>query len=235
MIDPGVSAIYRKIVMSLLPGSASLAQVLAAAERSKTGDYSDYLDDMVHAGFLARDYTWKPRTGEVSKLSRYRLKDNFIRFYLRHVAPNRPRIQSGLFENRSLASLPGWESMLALQFENLVLNNMHVVIDRLGIPREEIVFANPFFQRATRLHPGCQLDLAIQSRFNTVHVCEIKFSRSSIKPSVIDEVEQKINVLNLPGQFSVRPVLIHVNGVHQDVIDQGYFAKCIDFGELLTD
>jgi len=229
------SAIYRKIVMSLLPGSASLAQVLAAAERSKTGDYSHYLNDMVYAGFLARDYTWKPPTGEVSKLSRYRLKDNFIRFYLRYVAPNRPRIESGLLENRSPVSLPGWDGMLALQFENLVLNNTYVVIDRLGVPREEVVFASPFFQRATRIHPGCQLDLAIQSRFNTVHVCEIKFSRSPIKPSVIDEVEHKINMLKLPRRFSVRPVLIHVNGVHQDVIEREYFAKCIDFGELLTD
>ncbi|MHB1541640.1 MAG: AAA family ATPase [Steroidobacteraceae bacterium] len=228
------SEIYRKIVMSLLQGSASLAEILAAAERSKTGDYSDYLNDMVYAGFLSRDYTWKPRTGEVSKLSRYRLKDNFIRFYLRYVAPNSAKIESGLFENRSLASLPGWESMLALQFENLVLNNTHVVIGHLGVPREEIVFANPFFQRTTRTQPGCQLDLAIQSRFNTVYVCEIKFSKSPIRGAVIDEVERKIATLKLPRQFSVRPVLIHVNGAHEEVIERGYFAAIIDFGELLT-
>lgn len=121
-----------------------------AAERSKTGDYSEYLEDMVRAGFLARDYTWKPDTGELSKLSKYRLEDNFIRFYLRYVASNPPKTESGFFENRSLASLPAWESMLALQFESLVLNNTRRVIERLGVPLEDVVFANPFLQRATR-------------------------------------------------------------------------------------
>ncbi|MHB1816366.1 MAG: hypothetical protein ACYCUE_16275 [Steroidobacteraceae bacterium] len=109
-----------------------------------------------------------------------------------------------------------------------------MVIGHLGVPREEIVFANPFFQRTTRTQPGCQLDLAIQSRFNTVYVCEIKFSKSPIRGAVIDEVERKIATLKLPRQFSVRPVLIHVNGAHEEVIERGYFAAIIDFGELLT-
>jgi len=182
---------------------------------------------------LARDYTWKPATGEVSKLSHYRLKDNFIRFYLRYVAPNRPRIESGLLENRSLVSLPAWESALALQFENLVLNNSRKVIQCLDVPPEDVVFASPFFQRKTLVQAGCQIDLAIQTRFNTVYVCEIKFSRSELKPSVIQEVEEKLERLKLPRQFSARPILIHVNGVHRDVIDSRFFSQIIDFGELL--
>jgi uncharacterized protein len=228
------SEIYRRIAQSLVEGSASLLDILAAAERSKTGDYSEYLEDMVRAGFLARDYTWKPETGELSKLSKYRLRDNFIRFYLRYVAPNQPRIESGFFENRSLASLPAWEGMLALQFENLVLNNSRGLIQRLGLPLEDVVFANPFFQRATRTRPGCQIDLAVQTRFNTIYAAEIKFSKLPVKRSILDEVEQKLSRLKLPRQFSVRPVLIHVNGVHRDVIDSRLFSHVIDFSELLT-
>jgi len=228
------SEIYRKIVGNLVRGAASLTELLTAAAKNKTGDYSEYLNDMVTAGFLARDYTWKPATGEISKLSHYRLKDNFIRFFLRYVAPNRPRIESGLFESRSLASLPGWESMLALQFENLVLNNSRKVIDRLNVPPEDVIFANAFFQRKTLLQPGCQIDLAIQTRFNTLYVCEIKFSRSQLKYSIIEEMGKKLEALNLPRQFTARPVLIHVNGVHQDVIDSRFFSRVINFGELLT-
>ncbi|MGH8295082.1 MAG: AAA family ATPase [Steroidobacteraceae bacterium] len=228
------SAIYRKIARSLVPGSASLTDILAAAQRSKTGDYSEYLEDMVRAGFLARDYTWKLVTGELSKLSKFRLKDNFIRFYLRYVAVNRPRIERGFFESRSLASLPGWEGMLALQFENLVLNNSPRLIERLGVPLEDVVFANPYFQSATKDRPGCQIDLAVQTRFNTVYACEIKFSKSPVKPSITDEVEQKLARLKLPRQFSVRPVLIHVNGAHREVIDGRFFSRVVDFSELLT-
>ena len=68
------SAIYRRIIASLLKGPASLNDILERTQRTKTGDYSDYLNDLVTAGFLARDYTWLLKTGEISKLSRYRLK-----------------------------------------------------------------------------------------------------------------------------------------------------------------
>lgn len=37
----------------------------------------------------------------------------------------------------------------------------------------------------------------------------------------------------LPKGYSCRPVLIHVNGVHEDVIDSGFFINIIDFGKYL--
>jgi len=39
--------------------------------------------------------------------------------------------------------------------------------------------------------------------------------------------------LKIPRHFSIRPALIHVNGVEDAVLDEGYFDKVIDFGELL--
>jgi uncharacterized protein len=203
------NGIYRKIIQTLVKGSASLTDVLKATGRTKTGDYSEYLDDMVCAGFVARDYTWNLATGDPSKLSHYRIKDNFIRFYLRYVAPNKSRIENGLFSHRSLGSLPGWETLLGLQFENLVVNNNRQVISRLRVPLEDVVFANPYFQRATKVQAGCQVDLGVQTRFNTLYVCEVKMSKTDIKPDVIDEVEEKVTSLKLPRRFSVRPVLIH--------------------------
>ncbi|MBW2369053.1 MAG: AAA family ATPase [Deltaproteobacteria bacterium] len=228
------SEIYRKIITSLIKGPANLTEILRNAKKTKTGDYSEYLNDLVAAGFLARDYTWQLKTGEISKLSHYRLKDNFVRFYLRYVRPNKPKIEKGLFKSRSISTLPGWETVLSLQFENLVLNNDHKVIQRLGLAPEDLVFSNPFFQRRTKTQSGCQIDMAIQTKFNTVYLCEIKFSKSILKTSIISDVREKFLRLKLPRNFSIRPVLIHVNGVHEDVIDSGFFSGIIDFGELLT-
>jgi uncharacterized protein len=90
-------------------------------------------------------------------------------------------------------------------------------------------------RRQTRVQRGCQIDLAVQTRFNTVYVCEIKFCKSRVLPSVVDEVEGKLNRLKLPRHVSARPVLIHVNGVHPDVVESRFFSRIIDFGEILTD
>lgn len=39
--------------------------------------------------------------------------------------------------------------------------------------------------------------------------------------------------LKVPKSFSIRPVLIHVNGVEESVLDESYFYKVIDFGQHL--
>jgi len=39
--------------------------------------------------------------------------------------------------------------------------------------------------------------------------------------------------LKVPRQFSIRPVLIHVNGVEDSVLEERYFDKVIDFSQLM--
>jgi len=64
-------------------------------------------------------------------------------------------------------------------------------------------------------------------------VCEVKFSKKPIGPRIIEEVKEKTKRLKVPRRFSIRPILIHVNGVEDSVIDEGYFDKIIDFSQLL--
>jgi uncharacterized protein len=85
----------------------------------------------------------------------------------------------------------------------------------------------------TAKQPGCQIDYMIQTKFNTLYVCEVKFSKNPIGADVIKEVQQKIDRLKQPKGFSCRPVLIHVNGVTNDLVDNHYFAAIIDFSQLL--
>ncbi|MDF1759405.1 MAG: hypothetical protein P1U40_02595 [Coxiellaceae bacterium] len=74
----------------------------------------------------------------------------------------------------------------------------------------------------------------IQTKYNTIYICEIKFSKNEVRSSVIDEMKQKISRLSMPRGFSYRPVLIHVNGVSESVEASHYFSSIIDFSEFLT-
>jgi hypothetical protein len=128
---------------------------------------------------------------------------------------------------------PAWNSIMGLQFENLVNNNFHLLYDLMGIDPSEIIYDNSYFQRATKTYPGCQIDYLIQTKFNTLYVCEIKFSKEPVGTSVLKEVKQKIESLNKRKNFSIRPILIHVNGVTDAVKESDFFAKIIDFSDLL--
>jgi uncharacterized protein len=63
----------------------------------------------------------------------------------------------------------------------------------------------------------------------TVYVIEIKFSTSEIKSYVIKEMEKKLASLSLPRGFSIRPILVHVNGVSQGVMESEVFNDIVDF------
>ena len=132
-----------------------------------------------------------------------------------------------------MENFPGWRTMLSIQFENLVLKNRKKIWEILKIKSSDIVLDNPFFQRKTGVTSGCQIDYLIQTRFNTLFACEVKFSQTEINPSIIQEMREKLTRLSLPRRFSCWPVLIHVNGVEEGVLDRGYFTKVIDFSQLL--
>ncbi|MDN3504018.1 MAG: ATP-binding protein [Rhabdochlamydiaceae bacterium] len=226
--------IYKSIVKVLGEGEHSLDQLAIKLEVAKGGSLSAMLQELILAGFVSEDATWSIKTGVVSKLKNFRLCDNYLRFYVKYIEPNRAKIEKGLFSSKSLANLPGWEAIMGLQFENLVLNNLSVLCPYLGIEKEDIIMAGPFFQRATKRFRGCQIDCLIQTRFSTLYLCEIKFLKNRVNKEIIQEVEQKIDRLSIPRGFSIRPVLIHVNGVMPSVIEEGFFSTIVDFSELFN-
>lgn len=228
------SELYRKIVLCLAEGSSTLEQIYETLNICPTGVCTNYLDDLIQAGFVVRDHTWQLKSGKQSSLSKFRLSDNYLRFYLKVIAPIKAQIEATDLTTRNVASLPGWSSILGLQFENLVLHNLSVLYELLDLQADEILMRGPFFQRKTKRLAGCQVDLLIQTRHRSVYLCEIKYSKDPIRSSVIDEVQEKIRKIRLPRNSSIRPVLIHVNGVCDTVCDSDFFSSIIDFSQLIN-
>lgn len=228
------SAHYKRIVEQLADGPKEAKELSSLVKVSYTGAFTGYLEDLVISGLISRDYTWHFSTGKVSRLSHFRLSDNYLRFYLKYIDPVREKIEDNDFAFKSLSSLPGWNSCMGYQFENLVLNNRRSIRKLLDVSADDLIADNPFFQRATQRIPGCQIDYLIQTKFCGLYACEIKFSLHPIGIDVIKEVQDKLQRLVRPKGFSVWPVLIHGNEVDEEVVASGFFAKVIDFSELLN-
>ncbi|MFH1832422.1 MAG: ATP-binding protein [bacterium] len=227
------SILYREIVQNLVSGSKEALEICDTLNIKQTGRFSEYLAELELAGFIKRDYAWHIESGHDSKLSKYRLSDNYLRFYLKYIDKYQTKIARNSFTIKSISSLPELQTIMGLQFENLVLNNRKEIHKILGLRAEDIVSENPYFQRATKNQLGCQIDYMIQTKFNTLYLCEIKFSKNLVSTKVIEEVNQKIDRLKFPKAYSIRPVLIHVNGVETDVEESDLFAAIIDFGSFL--
>lgn len=225
---------YKRIVELLVQGSLEYGEICEKLKIGKSGMISEYLNDLVLSGFISRDHTWNCKTGiSAPLLLKFRLRDNYLRFYLKYIQNKLPEIERNVYQFKTLNLLPGWASIMGLQFENLVLNNRHFIHQCLKLSADDIVIENPFFQHATTRTPGCQIDYMIQTRTNVLYICEIKFSRYELKKEIIKEVENKIERLTIPRGVSHCPILIHVNGVSDAVLDSEYFTEIIDFSTTL--
>ncbi len=221
---------YKLIIEKLASQSCEYNQLAKKLNLEQTGGLSTQIKHLIASGFVTRDYSWK-KSGERSKLSRLRLSDNYIRFYLKYIEPKKELIEKGLYRDIALENLPQWNIIMGLQFENLVLNNLPSIISMLNIPAESILATGPYFQRKTIRQEGCEIDLLIYTRF-TLYVCEIKF-RKSIKSEVIHEVQEKIRRLKNHPSISIRPVLIYHGKLDATVSRSDFFANKIKFSEML--
>ena len=224
------AATYTRLLHSMKDGSRTVREIAAFLHRQPGGDLSEYLDDLTQAGFVRKFRQWHladPRRGE---LYRYRICDNYTRFYLKFIEPRREQIE----ESKSAQLPPGWHTILGLQFESLVVNHSVELHRLLGIPDNEVLCSGPYFQTRTESREGCQIDYLIQTKFDNLYLCEIKFSRKELGTNVVAEVEEKVRKLERPRSMSVRPILIHVNGVTDELLARDYFANVVDIGELLS-
>lgn len=221
---------YREIVKILVCEKADFTKICQKLKIVPNGVVTQYLNDLETSDFIERDYTYNLE-GKCTKLSRYRLKDNYLRFYLKYIEPNKHKIEEGLFEFKSLENLPGWDSILGFQFENLVLNNKGTVYKLLNIPPNIIISSAPYFQNKTNRTKPCQIDWLIQTK-NTLYVCEIKF-RKKVGIQCVEEVAEKISRLKYPKHYSVRPILIYEGDLAPEFEQDTYFSRVINLGEIL--
>lgn len=153
------SPTYKKIVIALANGPVEIKDIAKTLDIGQSGFISEYLDDLVKSGFVSRDYTWSISSGETSRLSHFRLSDNYLRFYLKYIDKNKQRIQNNGFSIQSISALPGFESIIGLQFENLVLKNRRSIRKILRIKPEEVISDNPFFKDQHPNTPAVKLTI----------------------------------------------------------------------------
>ena len=225
--------IYKKIVHLLSEGMRDLLQIRTALDYPPSGSLSDHLKALIISGFVTQHYTWSIKTGNLGRQSLYRLSDNYLRFYLKYIEPNLPKINKNSYQELSLRGLPGWDAMMDFQVETLLLSNRHLILKALNIHPQDIVADNPYLQRKTNRLKGCQIDYLIQTHTNNLFICEFKFSRREINLDIIESVQNKIKRFSVPRGFGISPVLLHFGGVTDAIHNQKYFYRIIDIADFL--
>ena len=227
----GSLASKKKILIALAEGPASVTELAQKFGRDPNGHLSRDLGELEEAGFIAGAIGRNPSTGKLAREVRYRLSDNYTRFYLRYVLPKKEAISHGFYRYGSLDRLPGWDAVMGLQFENLVLNNIATLAPLVGLTGKNVESAAPYFRSGRKTGEGVQIDYLVQLPRCT-YIVEIK-RKNRIGKAIEDEVRQKLERLKLPRNQSVRLVLVYDGVLDPEVEEDGYFDYLIPVEKLL--
>ena len=224
-----------RVLKTFVDGPKSGAEAAQSMGVEKCGDINDAIQVLQEAGFVAEECSVNPETGTELRERRFRLKDNYSRFYLKFIERNKKVIDAGAFSLASLDELDGIDAVFGLAFENLVVNNYRDLLPLLHLDGALVVSAGPFRRAGTKSRggagSGCQVDLLIQTRRALCFV-EVKRKRE-IGREVIEEVDRKVRAVKRPEGVSARTALVYDGRLSPVAAADGYFDAIVPFRRLL--
>ena len=221
---------YREICRALSGPAKTLTEVTKSLKVERGGIVTEALTELESAGFITSDVPFSPLGGTEKRSAKFRLSDNYTRFYLRYVDPEKKRITKGLYRQRALETMPNWDVIMALQFENLVISNRDALARLIGLGNTPILNAAPYFQAKTLRTEACQIDLLLRTK-KSLYVIEIKL-REQISNTCISEVQEKIRRLKLPKGTACRTVLVYHGTLDTGIVEDDYFDYLVPFERL---
>ena len=223
-----------QVLRVFVDGPKSCVEVASALGMERSGNVSAAVAVLQESGFLAEEGTRDPETGRSLRERRYRLRDNYTRFYLKFIEPHKEQIDAGAFELSSLDQLEGLDGVMGLAFENLVVNNYASLLPLFHLNGTLVTAAGAYRRhpaKGKRGKPGVQVDLMLQTR-RSLWFVEIK-RKHEIGRDIETEVDRKVAAIRRPEGVSAKTALVYDGHLSPVAKADGYFDAIIPFKDLL--
>lgn len=219
--------VYENIVRYLKDQPKSLSEIALKIKMPSGGGVKVYLENLEKALFITSYIPYNKN--QKSKLKRYKLTDEYLRFYFKYVEKHINLISSN--RNRNLfAQLvkPVWTSWLGFSFENFCLKNA-MYLARMMEFEDHVLQWGPYFERND---VGFQIDLIYLRDDKVITVCEIKYYEGEVPVSVVHEVKKKCALLSVPRGYTLETALISRFGPDQALRDLDFFHHYIQIADF---
>ncbi len=214
---------YENIVRYLKDQPRTLDEIAGKLKIPSGGGVKSYLENLEKALFVTSYVPYNKKAN--SKLKKYKLSDEYLRFYFKYVEPHTKLISTNQTRNLFDQLIkPTWNSWLGFAFENYCLNNAMYLAKVMGF-EDRVVQWGPYFQRGDE---GFQIDLIYLRSDRAVTLCEIKYYDKKVPITVIREVEKKCSLIELPHGYTLEKALISRFGPEKAVRELDYFHHYVE-------
>ena len=223
-------ATYEKIVCSLIERPLTLNEISKKINVSSGGGLKEYLSNLEKALFVT---SYVPYDKSInSKLIKYKLTDEYLRFYFKYIQPHLILISSN--RDRNLFSQlvkPQWRPWLGFAFENFCIKNAYYLSSLMGFA-EQVVHWGPCFNREAEQF---QADLVYVRQDKVITLCEIKYIEKPIGVEIVREIDRKCNLIVVPKGYTLERALISRFGADEALTTLGYFHHSITVDDFFGD
>jgi len=218
---------YHDIVDLLKNRLYSFDEISKKVNLATGGGLKRYLDNLENAEIVK---SYVPFNRKItSKLKRYTLIDEYLRFHFKYIEPNYRFIvesDSGkLFEVLTKKSFDVW---MGFQFEKFCIKNSSYIAEIMGF-KDEVLLASPYFEKNDETF---QIDLLYQRSDNVVTVCEIKYWSREVGTKIISDMKRKLELLKIPRGYSLETALISLYGPDEALKDTNYFDHIVTLEDI---
>lgn len=215
---------YEKIVQILkleIKNSEEIGRILKI---KSGGGLKRYFDILEKARFI---YSYK-KFGSSGGNTKYKLFDEYLRFYYKFILPYKKLIKGDQRKNIFQTEVtPVWSSWLGYAFEHFCLKYSNLIAQALGI-ESEVVDYGPYFTRGDK---SFQIDLLFKTK-TQIYLCECKYSKNKVSSDIIFDIEKKLMLYTKPQGMELKKVLIAPNGAEKKLEDSDYFYRILTFRDL---
>jgi len=199
---------HELIVKTLSKSSKGLTRdrLLQKCKLPSSGDFTKILQELIESGFVSQYLPF----GKKTKLSLYRLSDEYSIFYLKFIHESKAKSSGAWQHQMNGRSYTSWSGFA---FETLCLKHVEQIRYALGV-------GAVYSEHSSWHNENAQVDLVIDRSDNVINLCEIKFTKApfTITKKYASELINKTNEFMKSHNYrkSLFTTMITVHGLVQN-------------------
>lgn len=225
---------YKSIVEFLAKQKfASRDEILKHLGIKSSGATTELLKDLEMCGFIER-YT-PYNLGENSTTGRYCIIDPYLQFYYKFIEPIHKQIENGDYEDEPTTAIKTdtYYKWLGFSFERMCRRQHKLIAKILGFGAVHYKSGVYFSRNTDKTQPGFQFDLVFDRDDKVLTLCEVRYLQGKVNSSVIQEFEDKVELLPNHNKKTIHRVLITSEGAGDSLIRRSYFDNIITLDDLI--
>jgi len=199
------------------------------------GKLTDVLNDLVLCGFIEKYTPYQVEKN--SKLVRYCIADNYLRFYFKFIKPIAENIEQGDYNKAPMQALnkESYQVWLGYAFERFCRKHHTLIAKIIGFSAVSYRTGVFFNRNTNKVQRGYQVDLVFDRADHVMTICEVKYWQDKVGVDVIEEFETKLRLIDNSKSKTIQKVLIVANGITDALKHRAYFDYVISLEDIFEE